>query len=134
MLFTVFALSAIAQGISIDDVSEQKSEKHNKNYIYTATETIPKFKSGENGFGKYVVKNFKLAKPNEPLKKIILTFVVEINGKLSEAKIIRGSGNAEADAEVLRLTTEPPKWIPGTIGGKPVRVQYSVPLTIEMEQ
>lgn len=57
----------------------------------------------------------------------MLTFVVEKDGNLTGIKLERSLA-PELDAEAIRLLKESPKWTPGMNNGKPVRVQYSVPV------
>ncbi|PWA11253.1 energy transducer TonB [Flavobacterium laiguense] len=65
--------------------------------------------------------------------KVYITFVVEKDGSLSEFKILRDVGYGTGD-EAIRVMKLCPKWIPGKIDGKPVRVLYSLPITIQQEK
>ncbi len=93
-------------------------------------ETIPEFKGGNENFAKFLNKNLKYPKQARIDKiqgTVILTFVVEKDGTLSDLRVIRGV-SPELDQEALRQMSILPPWIPGTQGGKPVRVQFSVPI------
>lgn len=102
-----------------------------KEYIYTAVDVSPKYKSGDDKFYQYLLNNIKKPNGTKGLNRIIIAFVVERDGRLSNSKILKSSGNAEFDAELLRVVKASPKWNPGYMNGKPVRVQYSVPMYLE---
>ena len=62
---------------------------------------------------------------------VIVTFVVEIDGRITDAKIVRdiGSGCGSEALRVINLMNQAGiRWIPGQKEGKPVRVQFNVPV------
>jgi protein TonB len=59
--------------------------------------------------------------------RVIVGFTVEKDGKLSDFKVEKSLGT-KFDTEALRVLKKSPKWIPGRLKGKPVRVRYSVPI------
>jgi protein TonB len=63
--------------------------------------------------------------------KVIITFIIERDGRVTNAKVIR-SLSPSFDAEALRVINSSPKWKPGTIGGKTVRMQFTVPVPFRM--
>jgi protein TonB len=65
--------------------------------------------------------------------RVILTFVVERDGSLTDIKVVRGIGSG-CDEEAVRALKASPKWKPGIQNGKPVRVQYSVPVAFSLAQ
>jgi len=58
---------------------------------------------------------------------VYVTFVVERNGNVTDVKILRGIGGG-CDEEALRVVQNMPKWEPGKQRGKPVRVQFNMPI------
>jgi TonB family protein len=94
----------------------------------------PEFQGGIEAFGKYLVKNVHY--PAEARQKniqgtVILSFVVEKSGDLTDIKVAR-SVTPILDEEAIRVLKNSPKWVPGTQFGLPVRVQYSVPISYTM--
>ena len=59
--------------------------------------------------------------------------MVEKDGSLSEFKVVKDLGYGSAD-EAIRVLKLSPKWIPASENGKPVRVMYSLPITIQAEK
>ena len=64
--------------------------------------------------------------------RVIATFVVEKDGSITEAKIVK-SVSPELDAEALRVIGSMPNWMPGMQNGEPVRVKYTVPITFKLQ-
>lgn len=109
----------------IDAVAEDT-----KIYSTAGIEQKPEFPGGIANFYKFVGNNFK-APEEEGLKgKVLVTFVVEKDGTLTDIKVVRDIGFGTA-AEAIRVLKKSPRWAPGEQNGKKVRVQYSLPITIQ---
>lgn len=99
---------------------------------YTQLESRPLPKKGVNDFYQFIGKNFvvpKEAVTNKISGKLIIQFIIEKDGKITEPKILKSLGYG-LDEEAIRVITRYENWIPGKQRGVPVRVQYSIPLTI----
>ncbi|MGN8067378.1 TonB family protein [Mucilaginibacter sp. 22184] len=111
------------------------SNRYGKTSTYSGTRGVPpEFKGGIEGFGRYLSRNIRypdLARQKGIQGQVILSFVVEKNGELSDIKVSK-SVMPLFDDEAIRVLKESPKWIPGTQFGMPVRVQYSVPITFTL--
>jgi protein TonB len=60
---------------------------------------------------------------------VYITFVVEKNGSVSNAKVLRGvSKGPGLDAEALRVISSMPAWTPGMQNGNIIRVQFNLPI------
>jgi len=90
----------------------------------------PEFPGGMEAFGKFVQTEFKLPENFKGSGKIMAGFVVETDGSLSEIKIKKDLGHGTAE-EAIRMLKSSPKWKPGYSNGKPVRVQYFLPIQLE---
>lgn len=64
--------------------------------------------------------------------RVIANFIVEKDGSITEAKIVR-SVSPELDAEALRVVNAMPRWTPGTQDGKAVRVKYTIPISFLLQ-
>ncbi|MCB9285485.1 MAG: energy transducer TonB [Lewinellaceae bacterium] len=67
------------------------------------------------------------ARNNSISGTVIIGFIVEKDGALSNLKIVRDIGGG-CGQEGLRVIEMMPKWIPGTQRGTPVRVEYQLPI------
>jgi beta-lactamase regulating signal transducer with metallopeptidase domain len=104
--------------------------------INKSIEKQPEYPGGIEEFYKLIGINFKV--PAEASKqklegKAIIEFMVERDGSLSEFKIVKDLGYGIGN-EAIRTIKLSPKWIPGTIDGKPARVLYTLPITIKTEK
>jgi beta-lactamase regulating signal transducer with metallopeptidase domain len=90
----------------------------------------PEFPGGMLAFYKFIGTNFKVPAELKGSGKVVLSFMVEKDGSLSEFTIIKDLGFGTAD-EIIRVLKLSPKWIPGKENDKPVRVKYSLPVQIE---
>ena len=59
--------------------------------------------------------------------KVYVQFVVETDGSIAEATVLRGVGG-ECDEEALRVVKAMPQWKPATFKGEPVRSKYVLPI------
>jgi hypothetical protein len=112
------------------------NNKNNESlYNSSEIETKPTFPGGLNAFYQFVAENFKVSEEASKMKlkgKVYLTFMIEKDGSLSGFKILRdiGYGTGEEAVRVLKLS---PNWIPGKLNNNPVRVEYSLPITIQTD-
>jgi TonB family protein len=107
----------------------QKDDK-----IFSAVEHVPEFPGGINAFGKYLAKSIRYpsnARKNNVQGRVIISFVVEKDGSLSNVRVARGV-ESDIDAEASRVIRKSPKWTPGKQNGHLVRVAYSVPIAFTL--
>ncbi|WP_291112018.1 MULTISPECIES: energy transducer TonB [unclassified Flavobacterium] len=102
----------------------------NSSIITNANEIYPDFPGGMKEFYKFVGENFKVPTEFKGNGKIYISFMVEIDGSLSEFNVLRdlGFGTGEEAVRVLKLS---PKWIPGKEDGKEVRMKFSLPISLQ---
>jgi protein TonB len=99
--------------------------------IFTVVEEMPQFPGGgEAALLKYLGQNIKyppLARENGIDGNVYVTFLVDKDGKVKDAKILRGIGGG-CDEEALRVVSHMPDWKPGKQNGRAVMVQYNLPV------
>jgi protein TonB len=98
--------------------------------VFTVVENMPQFPGGEQARIKYMTENIKYpesAKKEGLQGTVYISFVVQKDGQIADAKVVRGIGKA-CDEEALRVVNAMPKWKPGEQGGKTVRVQFNMPI------
>ncbi len=102
--------------------------------IFKAVEINPEYPGGETAFGKFLQKNVKypsMAKENNIQGKVYVQFVVERDGSLTDIEVVRDPGSGLGD-EAKRVLKMSPHWKAGIQNGKPVRVQYTVPVNFQL--
>jgi TonB family protein len=98
-------------------------------------DVAPSFPGGDAEFGKYLSRNIRYpvrARQDNVQGRVVLTFMVEKDGTISNIRILRGLGGG-CDEESIRVLSLSPKWKPGLNNGKPVRVQYSMPINFSLQ-
>lgn len=78
------------------------------------------------------IKYPKKARRQEIEGVAIVTFVIEKDGTVTDIKVIRGLCN-DIKAECLKVFNKMPKWTPGYQRGKPVKVQFNLPITFKLK-
>lgn len=117
------------------EVSDKAKDKSGKE-VFTMVEVPPQFPGGEEARVDYMVHAIKY--PEEARKKgvqgtVYISFVIEEDGSITNAEVLRGIGGG-CDEEALRVIREMPKWTPGKQKGKPVRVQFNMPIKFTLSE
>jgi len=63
---------------------------------------------------------------------VLVGFTVSSTGKVQNVKAVRSVSPA-LDAEAVRVIKSMPDWKPGRQGGKPIDVEFSVPVAFRLE-
>ena len=109
-------------------------ESGNGNTVYFSVEVKPEYPGGSKGLTKYLKDNVKYpqdAKENGIQGTVVVVFIVNEDGTVSDAKIKKGIGGG-CDQEALRVVNEMRKWKPGKQGGVPVRVYQQIPIAFKL--
>ena len=103
--------------------------------IYEVCEQMPIFEGGDAALMKYLTDSVKypeLAKKHGVQGRVVIGFIVEKDGSLTDVKVLRHVDIA-LDAEALRVIKGMPKWIPGCQDEQLVRVRYNVPVSFRLK-
>lgn len=102
---------------------------------YTAIERRPMPKKGLKDFYQYIGSHFNYTKESMKNKisgRLLLSFVIDKDGKIIDPKIIKGLGFG-LDEEAIRVVTSYENWNPGEQRGITVRCLYNLPLTLNAQ-
>ena len=116
-------------------LKEGRSSKANANGVFDVVDEMPQFPGGASKLFEFIAQNVKYPKEAENAGiqgRVIATFVVEKDGSISEAKVVK-SVNPLLDAEALRVINAMPNWTPGKQRGEAVRVKYTVPVSFHLQ-
>lgn len=90
----------------------------------------PEFPGGLERFYTYIARNFRTPEENTGKIRVLVSFVVERDGSLTEVKVLRNPGYG-TDKEAIRvLSSLKTKWTPGIYKGQKVRTLYTLPIAI----
>ena len=113
------------------EVIQQEAPKE----IFTVVEEQPGYPGGDEARIKFLQENIKYPEEAKELGvqgKVFVTFVVEVDGSITDVKVLRGIG-AGCDEEAIRVVKSMPRWVPGKQRGQPVRVQFNLPIKFTLQ-
>ena len=113
--------------------SVPKPEVANK--VFDVVEEMPSFPGGQGALMAFLSSNIKypvVAQENGVQGRVIVGFVVEKDGSISDVKVMR-SVDPSLDREAQRVVKAMPKWKPGKQNGSAVRVKYTVPVVFRLQ-
>ena len=105
------------------------------NKIEPFSKEKPVFPGGQEALNNFLSKNIqypRLAANNGVGGRVIIQFVVERDGSIAQAKVLKGVGFG-CDEEALRVINKMPKWKPGANNGQKVRVYYTLPIYFKLD-
>lgn len=105
--------------------------------VFVKVEDMPTFNGGDPAieFWKYIVSNLKypeIAAENGVMGKVTIKFVVNSQGRVVDAEIVKGADPA-LDKEALRVVMSSPLWTPGKQRGKAVNVMFFFPINFVLQ-
>jgi TonB family protein len=103
--------------------------------IFFIVEDMPEFPGGEPELRKFIANNIEypaIAQEKGIQGRVYVTFVVDKNGEVANARIARGV-DPSLDKEALRVVNSLPKWTPGKQRGEAVNVSYTVPINFALQ-
>lgn len=146
------------RGATVVQTKQQGDDK-----IYDVVEQMPQFPGGDAELMQFIARNIKY--PKEAQEKgvqgrVLVQFIVEKDGSLSNAKVLENPKKSSANMvvvnammpekerqdaeghnagvqamrdEALRVVNAMPKWTPGKQDGKPVRCNFVIPVTYRLQ-
>ena len=106
------------------------------NQVLEVVEQMPTFPGGQKALLQYISENIKYpskAQDNRWEGRTICQFVVEKDGSISSAEIVKSSGYQLLDVEAMRVILNMPNWTAGIQNGDSVRVKFTIPVTFKLQ-
>ena len=102
--------------------------------VYKVVDKMPEYPGGNQAMSRFMAENIKY--PQEAKTKgvtgvVFVAFIIEKDGSVSNVSVLRGVG-AGCNEEAMRVVSKMPKWKPGENKGKPVRVEYNLPVKFKL--
>ena len=117
-------------------VKEPEPEKPKEEEIFVAVEQPAEFPGGMPALMKWLGNNIhypEAAQQNDIQGRVIVKFVVEKDGSIGQATILKGV-DRDLDREALRVVNKMPKWQPGKNNGVSVRSYFTLPVVFKLAQ
>jgi TonB family protein len=118
-----------------DPKSADKVTQSSGDEVFVQVEDMPSYPGGDEARVKFMLENIKYpetAKKKGIMGTVFIQFIVEKDGTISGAKILRGF-DLDCDKEALRVVNLMPKWNPGKQRGQVVRVQFVLPIKFALD-
>jgi protein TonB len=138
-LLLMMALTAVlpmaAQVRHVTTVNPMSKQSYMEVYEYDYVDIQPQFPGGERGLINFVNKTREY--PYHAYKKgiegrVVCSFIVGTNGKVSDVRVIRGAGDESLDREAIRVISKMPKWSVGKVGDHAVPVRVVLPIAFRL--
>ena len=102
--------------------------------VYTIVDKEASYPGGIEALNTFLARNIiypTLAKQKNIQGKVIISFIIEKNGSISNIKIVKdiGEGCGEEGVRIVKLM---PKWKPAQQKGEPVRQQFVLPVLFKL--
>jgi|GEM_PF-7055538 len=116
---------------------EKTAIAEDNSFVYTTADINPQFKGGLENQNQWIQQN--LSYPQAVIEqkkegKVIVEFIVEKDGKITNPVIVRDAVGLGAGDAVIQMMKKMPYFIPGQLKGQPVRVKYVMPVSIKFNQ
>lgn len=120
-----------------EDIAAPEPPKHvvEETKIFTVVEQMPMYPGGDGALMGYLRDNIHyptVAAENGVQGRVVVGFVVERDGSITDVKILRGV-DPSLDREAMRVVKSMPRWNPGKQNGSAVRVKYQVPVSFRLQ-
>jgi protein TonB len=109
---------------------EDEDEEIDEQEIFSIVESMPEFPGGVKELYKFLNDNIRypmMAKEANIQGVVYVNFLIESDGNITNIIVLRGIGGG-CDDEAIRIVEIMPKWTPGKQRGKPVRVNFNLPV------
>jgi periplasmic protein TonB len=124
---STFTLLTIFAFIVLVPMRAKSQNANTADSVYTTVDVQPEFPGGYKALGKYVDgrKNHKYpeeARKNKIEGKVVVRFIINEDGSCSDFEVVKGIGYG-CDEAAVEAFKKMPKWKPGLVNGKPVKVR-----------
>lgn len=105
-----------------------------ENKVFDVVEQMPSFPGGMGALMSWLSQNIKypvIAAENGVQGRVIVQFVVERDGSITDVKVVR-SVDPSLDKEAVRVVKSMPRWSPGKQNGQAVRVRFTLPVLFRL--
>lgn len=116
-------------------IAQPEPPKEEEQKVFDVVEEMPSFPGGQAELMKYLHDNIRypvVAEENGVQGRVILTFVVERNGSITDIKVVKPV-DPSLDKEAIRVVKGMPHWIPGKQNGSSVRVKFTLPVIFRLQ-
>lgn len=118
--------------VFVSAISSAQEIENDTIYKFSEVDVKPEFPGGIEQFYKFVGRNYNMPKADNINGKVLVEFVIEKNGAITDIDILQDVGHGSGE-EVIRMLKKSPLWKPGEKNGVPVRTLFGFPISIRTQ-
>lgn len=133
-IFSILLIGTCLAAQGVDEIRPIGNSLVITEVFQNKREVAPEFPGGINALVKFLSDNLKYPTVCKELKiqgKVLVKFTVKSDGSIGNVRVTK-SVDTRLDKEAIRLVKSMPRWTPGTQDGKPVSVEYTLPITFKL--
>ena len=100
-------------------------------------DTMPEFKGGIDSLSVFIKNNLeypKWASKKNIQGRVFVSFIVDENGDIKDAKILRNEADHRLNKYVLKVIYKMPKWTPGILNGNSTSIRMTLPVNFQLDK
>ena len=135
LMTLVTVLPLVAQVRHVTTVNPTTKQAYIEVYEFDYVDIQPQFPGGEHGLINFINKTREYpyyAYKNGIQGRVLCSFIVGTDGKVSDVRVIRGAGDESLDREAIRVIRKMPKWSVGKVGNHAVPVRVVLPIAFRL--
>ena len=136
VLMTLTAvLPLVAQVRHVTTVNPMSKQSYMEVYEFDYVDIQPQFPGGERGLINFINKTREYpyhAYKNKIQGRVLCSFIVGTDGRVSDVRVIRGAGDESLNREAIRVIGKMPKWSVGKVGDHAVPVRVVLPIAFRL--
>ena len=99
---------------------------------------MPEYPGGMDGLRTFIQENLTVPEKYKDMDikaeyRVFVQFVVAEDGSITNVELLKPEpSKKDLNEEAIRVVKAMPKWKPGTVDGKPVKVRYTLQVTYRL--
>lgn len=133
-IFSILLIGTCLAAQGVDEIRPIGNSLVITEVFQNKREVAPEFPGGINALVKFLSDNLKYPTVCKELKiqgKVLVKFTVKSDGSIGNVRVTK-SVDTRLDKEAIRLVKSMPRWTPGTQDGKPVSVEFTLPINFKL--
>ncbi|MBO4871288.1 MAG: energy transducer TonB [Muribaculaceae bacterium] len=131
----LFSAAQVRHVTTMGAASPKQSPNAVEVYEFDYVDVQPQFPGGEHGLINFINKTRVYpyhAYKNRVQGRVLCSFIVGVDGRVSNVRIIRGTADDSLNREAMRVISEMPRWSAGRVGNTNVPVRVVLPIAFRL--
>ena len=135
LLLAIAAVLPCSTAAQVRRVTSTVGQQAMEVYEFDYVDVQPQFPGGEHGLTNFINETRQYpydAYRNHIQGRVLCSFIVGPDGRVSDVTVIRDSGDESLNREAMRVISEMPRWSAGKVGGRTVAVRCVLPVAFRL--